>query len=216
MRSFRILSLQLIISIHLCSCCSTEALGVTGAGDGKNTERLSPLGNMSGPMLFKTRINLRRDQYSGLFLIKQVEADTSVRIVYLSELGLSLMDLSYKEDEFEIMKIQDFLNRPLMLKMVEEDFRTLLLDLSAVVPFTEDPGEDVSPGMLKFKHKSQRYRYYYGKGTIPHRIDRKRGCFGRTVYCIQDGEELHMIISHRGIKLLIDLQQLEITGSHDH
>ena len=216
MRSFRILFLQLIISFQLCSCSSTESLGVPGAGDGTTIERSSPLGNMNIPMLFKARITLRKNQYSGLILVKQIEADTSVRIVYLSELGLSLMDLSYKHDEFEIMKIQDFLNRPLMLKMVQEDFRTLLLDLSAVVPISEGLGEDASTGMLKFKHKSQRYRYYYERGKIPVRIDRKKGCFGKTVYCIQEGEGLHMTITHRGIKLYIDLQQIEISGSHDH
>jgi len=164
---------------------------------------------MKGTVLFRARIRIHKDQYSGLFLVKQMQKDTSVRIVYLSELGLSLMDLSYKHDEFEVMKVQDFLNRPLMLKMFQEDFRTLLLDLSEVVPDPESLGENSTYDMLKVKHQSQRYKYYYREGTIPYRIDRRKGCFGKAVYCIQEEEAIHLTITHQWIGLFIDLQQIE-------
>ncbi len=49
---------------------------------------------------------------------------------FLSELGLNLLDMAYSNDEFEVVSVQEFLNRPSILKTLKKDFRTLLLDLS--------------------------------------------------------------------------------------
>lgn len=177
--------------------------------EGTTLQKFSPLGNMSGTMLLKARIAIGQKQYSGMFLMKQMPADSSVRILYLSEVGLSLMDLTYKEDEFEMNKIQDFLDRPLLIKVIQDDLRTLLLDLPEVVPSSVHSEAAASPEQMKFKHKSQKYRYYYSGNPVPYRIDRKKGWFGKTVYCIEGTDPFRAGITHRGIQLRIDLQQLE-------
>ena len=216
MKPFRILFLLLVISLHLCSCSSTRELGRYEPADGSSIHKFSPLGDLRKPLLFKAGIRLLKDRYSGLFLVKKMPGESSIRVVFLSELGLSLMDLEYREDEFEVVNVQEFLNRPVLLKTLQNDFRTLLLDLSAVEPVTVKEGEEGSSEILQFKHRSERYAYYHRAGSGTYLIQRKKGLFKKVDFHIRGEEELEIGIAHKGIKLHIDLHQLQQYSDNDH
>jgi len=229
MKPLRTLFSPLIISIGIsvCSasavygrdtCCSARAVQesyIDIAEDG--IERFAPLGPMEGSILFKAAITILGDYYSGLVLIKQMPADSAIHVVFLSELGLNLMDLAYKDDEFEVVSVQEFLNRHSILKTLQNDFRTLLLDLSKIEEFSILSTDDDLTDVLKFRHKSQRYTYSCSKITGPSAIRRKKGLFGRVDFQINEGlknklretEPLTIGIRHRGVRLKIDLKELK-------
>ncbi len=229
MKPLRTLFSLLIISIGIsvCSASATHASNTacsafaaqetdsTQAEDG--IERFAPLGPLEGSILFKAAITILGDYYSGLVLIKQMPADSAIHVVFLSEFGLNLMDLAYRDDEFEVVSVQEFLNRRAILKTLQNDFRTLLLDLSKIEEFSIFSRDDDLTDVLKFRHKSQRYTYSCSRITGPGAIRRKKGLFGRVDFQINEGlkdkfretEPLTIGIRHRGVRLKIDLKELK-------
>ena len=216
MKPFRILFLPLIFSLHLFSCSSTKELTLYEPDDGSSIQKFSPLGNLSEPMLFKARIRLFKDQHSGLFLIKRIPGCASTHVVFMSELGLSLLDLEYREDEFEVVSVQEFLNQPALLRTLQEDFRTLLLDLSAIETYTVKRDITESTEILEFKHKSQKYTYYLKGSSGTYRVQRKKGLFEKVDFDIRGEDELKIGIAHKGDRLHIDLYQLKQYIDNDH
>jgi hypothetical protein len=220
MSPLRILFSLLIINILIpfCRASSPNSDGridtlQTNGGIGK----FSPLGVVKESLLFKAAIHLFGDYYSGLILIKQLPADTAIHVVFLSELGLNLLDMAYRNDRVEVVSVQEFLNRPSILETLQKDFQTLLLDLSQIVEFKVRQMDDGVTEVLKFRYKSQRYTYNYCENLGPVRISRRNGLFGRVDFQIGIGETkksngaepLEIRIVHRGIRLRIDLTELK-------
>ena len=171
--------------------------------------KFAPLIPLEKTLLFKAGLNVLGDYYSGLVLIKDVKEDSAIHVVFLNELGLTLLDLSYREDEFEVQSVQDFLNRSSILKTLQKDFRCLLLDLSLIEKFKVKSEENGVTETLKFRHKSQRYTYNYRENTGPVHITRRRGLFGKVDFQIDEGETKKISIDHRGIRLKIVLKELK-------
>jgi len=171
--------------------------------------KFAPLIPLEESLLFKAGLNVLGDYYSGLVLIKDVKEDSAIHVVFLNELGLTLLDLAYRKDEFEVQSVQDFLNRSSILKTLQKDFRCLLLDLSLIEKFKVKSGDDGVTESLKFRHKSQRYTYSYRENTGPVHITRRGGFFGKVEFQIDEGERKKIYIDHRGIRLKIMLTELK-------
>lgn len=171
--------------------------------------KFAPLIPLEETLLFKAGLNVLGDYYSGLVLIKDIKEDSAIHVVFLNELGLTLLDLAYRKDEFEVQSVQDFLNRSSILKTLKKDFRCLLLDLSLIEKFKVKSEDDGVTESLKFRHKSQRYTYSYRENTGPVHITRRGGLFGKVEFQIDEGERKRINIDHRGIRLEIVLTELE-------
>jgi hypothetical protein len=213
MRPFRILFFPLIFSLCCHTCAPTPVLSEGEPAGGIPPEKFSLPCPGDGSLLFKARITLYRHEYSGLFLIKRMPADSSVHIVFLSEIGLSLLDLKYRHDDFEVASVQEFMHRPSSVKTLQNDFRSLLLDLQAIGDYSIETGAD-STEILRFRHKSQKYAYYSREGPGLYRIRQRTGWFKLVDVSIVKKEKLNIGISHRGVKLAIELQQLEKLKDH--
>lgn len=209
MNPLRKLFSLLIISVGISLCGVRDLSGVeTQSGTvSEDLTRFSPLSPLEAPLLFKAAISVFGDYYSGLVLIKQMPADSAIHVVFLSELGLNLMDLAYRDDEFTVVSVQDFLNRRSLLSTLQNDFRCLLLDLSLIKDYSLNLKNGVTE-QLKFRHKSQRFLYSRNldEGLIA--IRKKKGLFSRVDFSINGGEILKIGIRHRGLRLKMDLTEL--------
>jgi hypothetical protein len=190
-------------------------LGQVEPAEGSPAEKFKPLGESSETLLFKSHIAFFKEHYSGLFLIKRMP-DSSTHVVFLSELGLSLMDLRYKDGLFEVVSVKEFLNKPSILRTLKNDFRTLLLDLSAIGSFVlDETSEDGSPvELLKFRYRKENYVYFNSEEKGTYQILRKKGIFKSVEFNIVRTSGLEIEIAHRCIKLHIALQQLNQLGGH--
>ena len=65
-------------------------------------------GTSYNSLLYRIFIKFRDYEFSGLVLIKQMHADSSVHIVFLSEFGPTLMNLKYKDDSFTTVSAKEF------------------------------------------------------------------------------------------------------------
>jgi hypothetical protein len=219
MKASRIRYLVLLISFSCLSCSTTKDLTPVADPEDSSVEGFSPLPSSETARLFKAGISTGRRHQSGLFLIKDLPQEGSTRILFLSELGLSLLDMEYRADEFTVISVQDFLDRTSLLKMLQEDFRSLLLDLSLVdrssmeLGLKEDAG-GVPVEVLKLRHRSQKYTYFRNPGAHTDRIIRRKGLLCRVEYRMEGQDPLSVHIRHRGTGLQMDLVQLDYKGSH--
>ena len=208
MSQYRTIFFLLIFSQLFFSCSTTKGLKEHSSYREILIKNSSILNDEYESLLFKARIKIYKNDYTGLFLIKKIASDTSTHIVFLSEVGLNMLDLKYKNDEFELVSVKDFLNKPRLIKTIQNDFRMLVQDLDVIDYYTIKKSKSEASSVLKFKHKSQRYSYFYGPNSDLYEIWRKSGLF-KTVATMGGEGKMLIEFSHRGIKLDINLEELE-------
>jgi hypothetical protein len=215
MRLFPTLCLPLLINLLFPSCSPSARLDRVEPAECIPEAKFRPLGDSSETLLFKSHIALFREHYSGLFLIKTMP-DSSTHVVFLSELGLNLLDLRFKDDQFEVVSVQEFLNKPSILRTLKNDFRTLLLDLSAIGSFGLDETiEDGLPAeLLKFRYRKKKYVYFNSEEKGTYRILTKKGIFKIVEFNMVRTNGLEIEIVHKHIQLHITLQLVNQLGGH--
>ena len=159
-------------------------------------------------MLFKSSIHAGKRDFSGLFLIKETEEGAATRVVFLSEVGLNLLDLEFRGGECRLVSVKDFLNRKTIIRTLEEDFRTLLLDLSEIPSACGKPEGSEGSWSLEFRHMKQAYRYTYCEGYGTCLILRKKGLVKRVRYELEGSEARNISIRHRGSGLKLELREV--------
>ncbi len=145
-------------------------------------EKFSPLGPLEASLLFKAAIEVRGSYYSGLILIKELAADSAIHMVFLSELGLNLLEMTYKNGAFQVVNVQDFLDRSSIIKTIKSDFQSILLDLSLIDKYKLDVLDDGPGEELKFKYNSHRYTYVFADERGTFYIKKRKGIFGKVEY----------------------------------
>jgi hypothetical protein len=208
MNPFRTLYLPLIFSLLIQSCGPSQEIGKSEAMERIRADQFSPLGNVEGALLYKARMSILGKDFSGLFLIKRNPGDTSTYVVFLSEIGLSLLELKYQNDEFEVIDVQEILDKRAMISTLQNDFRALLLDLSSMNDYTITSEGVEGIEVLRFRHKSKRYAYYYSQKMGVYRIEQKSIPFYKMDMTIDHKERMGIEIDHRGLKPDIVLQQI--------
>ena len=201
MKAFPILYLLLSASLILASCTASRSL------DREETLPGGVFGEMDSTYLFRASIKAMKRNFSSLVLVKLAEDEGNAHIVFLSELGPNLLELRYANDEFQVVKVQEFLNRKSLIRMMENDFRSLLLDLHDIDRYSISPYGEMEK-VLKFRHRSQKYAYYYKEGSTVSRIRRRPGIFHKVDVCIERMNGLTISFRHSGIRMTMKLKQI--------
>jgi hypothetical protein len=189
------------------SCSTTKELKKESIQGSTSIKDFTVLDADSESLLYKARIKSKKNEITGLLLIKKIEADTSTHLVFLSELGINILDLKYKNDEFEIVSVKDFMDKPSLIKMIQKDFRMIVQDMNVIQDYSIMEVEADAQKVLEFKHKSQRYSYFYKEGLGVYSIRRKTGIIKTNVTI--GGKDISFIgISHKGIKLDITMEKI--------
>jgi len=140
--------------------------------------------------LYKGSLDISKHHLSGLFYLKRVSLN-SIRILFSNELGMNFFDLELKGDEFIVHSCFPSLERASLLKLLEKDFRLLLIPDTTVTRMKRERSKD--PELLIFGVKSARgsFHYTYDKdsGKI-RRIQTSRSIMGRTDLRVYGDERL--------------------------
>jgi hypothetical protein len=133
-----------------------------------------------GKALYKGSLDISKHHLSGLFYMKRI-SENAVRILFSNELGINFFDLELKGDELIVHSCFPSLNRLSLLKLLENDFRLLLVPDTSVTRMKRGRSKD--PELLIFGVRSARgsFHYTYDKdsGKI-RRIQTSRSVIGRT------------------------------------
>lgn len=143
-------------------------------------------------LVYRASFDYKEHHFSGLCVLKKTN-EQNIRIVFLSEMGITLMDFELRDEDMLVHKIIEQLNRKILLTFLENDFRQLLMtdlfDPERVRIRKKDRMEEfrvknnlkasyyrrdidieksVRKGLLGFKKASVNYEY--GETHIPTRI----------------------------------------------
>ncbi|MEN8121053.1 MAG: hypothetical protein ABFS35_11925 [Bacteroidota bacterium] len=154
--SWQILLLSISL-FFLNGCLNTKSLTKEKNSTPSNISAV--LGKGYNTALYKAKIDVRDKHFSGLFFFKKITG-SSFRIVFLSEIGLNLLDMEYKNSSFKIIRCQDFLNKKIILNTLKNDFK-LLIDVppnNNKNDIYKNSNNQIS--LIKIKDNSKKYYYF--------------------------------------------------------
>jgi hypothetical protein len=149
-----------------------------------------------------------KKQFSGLFYFKSFP-DSSCRIVLLSEFGLNLLDLEYRDHNFNVVTCKDFLDKKIILNAFKSSLK-LLIDLPEGYRQTGYFDQDGKLVVVKYKKPFKKYYYFYENGR-PERIVEK-GFLKHTEVTageMKNAQPGDISIDNKMIKLNINFRQLK-------
>lgn len=172
----------------------------------------------TGHFLFNTRIDLFRNHYSGIMVIKQVSPKT-YRVVFITEVGLKIFDMEFFPDrEVKVHFIMEAMNKKALIKTLSNDIGLILMNrLVANEPVILHKKASNYP---IFKYSDQgRKNYYYisGSGGRPFHIKQRDGITNKLKADLygSDGSGIDSIkIDHYNIRLSINLFRINEEINH--
>ena len=120
MRYFLLSSLLVLLV-----CCTSQYKGLQKAeGKIETLQKFQPDFTVA---LYKTEVNVIGKYLSGLLIFKKMP-DSSIRVVFGSEMGLTFFDFAFKKDgEFQVYSIIPQMNKKAVIKTLRNDFRLILM-----------------------------------------------------------------------------------------
>lgn len=202
------LFLNSVFVILVASCAPTSSYKLTGSS--LITEnQVKPIINTNKALLYKAKLDLYRQHYSGLLLLKQTDSNMS-HLTFVTEIGMKMFDFEITDDRFNLVYIFEPLNKPKVIQLLEADMKLILLQhlLKKEASIYEKKDQRI------FKVK-EGHRYYYelhpGTKTVK-KITVKGRFFTKekVMYDYNDSLDAeHIQLKHKGlIRLKIELTRL--------
>lgn len=172
----------------------------------------SIFGENFNSFLFKTNITVYGKDYSGLLVTKQMSPQ-DYRVIFTTELGMKLFDFEFKDTSFTLHYCVPQFNKPKLLKVVQKDIETLLMNDLNKKSFEYFTDLKMLYSIHKTKNGSLDNYYFTEKSSqqlvkIEHaKKRRKKTTFVLSNY--QNDFPGNILIQHHDIKLKIELNLLK-------
>ena len=157
---------NLLLSSLLC-------LGILGCGKGispylnlqksvdNQTVCMAQLKPQFARVLYDTKVDVIGKHLSGLLFFKQMP-DSSIRVVFSSEMGLNFVDFEYAKSGFKVISIMKQLDRKIVIKQLKNDIGLLMMY-----------GFDPNKASLYKSDSSHYYKFKNGKEETFYIADEK-------------------------------------------
>jgi hypothetical protein len=210
--SLPLLLLPLPLLLLLSSCSFSLFDNYQQAPENANVIAQSWFAADTGHFLFSTKIDILKNHFSGLMVVKPVNKD-HYRVIFLTEVGLKIFDMEFFPDkEFMVHYMIEAMNRKPVVKTLGNDMSLILMNrLSGIKPvYLHKKG--YSDRVFKYKNQGRK-NYYFTKDSlnnpylakqtagITHKV--KADFFGTPITGIDS-----VRISHDNIRLSIELYRI--------
>lgn len=112
--------------------------------------------NAQADYVYKANISVYGNELTGILIVKKT-AETTHRVVFTTEFGNKLFDFELSPNHFQLNHIVEELNRPIILRTLENDFRLLLQrDIAVAAQFENEPDH-----MYKSPAKGPLINYFF-------------------------------------------------------
>jgi hypothetical protein len=200
------------------SCSFPILKGYQHGNETMDIEPVSWFRTDSGYLLMNTRIDLMKNHFSGIMVIKSLP-NLDYRVVFLTEIGLKIWDLEFSPGKpVKVVYIVEALNRGKVLKTLTQDLRLVLMpepdrDVS-VIMYHRSAGD----WMLKYREKGRKYYYHYLPGTnkasnalVASRLIKK----AVADFYSRDGIRIDSVkLAHYNIKLRFQMFRIDENSHH--
>lgn len=170
----------------------------------------APLAKEFKVALYKSQIDYKDKHFSGLFYFKK-NADSTTRIIFMSEIGLSLFDFEFKNHNFEIKSCQEFFSNKLLIKTIQDDLR-LLLDMPNDGKITEFQEATNQLKIVRVQGKLGNLHYFYNPKNELYQLIKKQTLFSTIIGLSEYENDVpkSIVINHKGIGLQFAFQLLNL------
>lgn len=155
--------------------------------------------------VYKAKIDAFDTSFGGLLIIKKL-GPAHHRIVFTTEMGNTIFDFTFKEDDFKVNRIINKMDRKILINILKRDFKVLIEEHPEVLKtFTNEKDIVRETKILSKKH------YFYFAGTRLHKIVRAGNGKEKVVFLfseIKDGLAENVGILHKTIPLTITLKSI--------
>lgn len=127
-----LLPISFILALLAAGCATVNKKDLTSAGDRhiSPAETGSPFSGSFEKRLFKTTFDIRDHHMTGYTLVKKT-SDTSIRVVFTSEIGMTWYDLEFFPGRMVRHTVFGPLDRKVVLNILEQDLRAILYSTEA-------------------------------------------------------------------------------------
>jgi hypothetical protein len=101
---------------------------ITTATTAADSSLVSPFGSSFQKALYKATLDIRDNHLSGYLMVKKTN-DSSLRMVFTNDIGLTIFDLEFSGGRFIRHYLFESMNKKAFVKILEQDFRAMLYDL---------------------------------------------------------------------------------------
>ncbi len=117
------------LCLALPACTSAYKHLQTISGDPSCIQQFKPA---LGTAMYNTQVDVVGKHLSGILVMKRME-DSSTRIVFTSEMGLTFFDFAFLGDgTFKVYRIMDKMNKKAVIKTLRKDFELILMEHTPV------------------------------------------------------------------------------------
>ena len=200
----------LLLLISWCLLCVSCITGRNASGTRISSVmevRTPVFGNDKTEAVFHGSMELYENDFSGIFALKKESAE-EYRMVLMSEVGMSLLDLSFTSKDFKVNYCIEPLRKKALLKLLYHDF--LLLTVApkpqSLIP---EKGQHSGAQFISFKKKDSRDFYSFEKEKMVG-ITSKAFLNRTTIQFsgMNDGLADLVQIRHKPVKLKMKLKRI--------
>jgi len=154
--------------------------------------------------VYRTRIHLYDNNFSGLIVIKRQEKGH--RIVFLNEIGMKFFDIELLPDSYKIHHIFKPMNKKMLIKLLVSDFNFILLnDIKSENKILQEKKSEE----FALKPKIVKDIYYFDKNSLLPTKAFKYSVFRKNTFLnyknYKDVIPQKITIKHKNIKFAMEL-----------
>lgn len=168
--------------------------------------------NKDNSLLYKAKIKLYNQYYSGIIVLKQIDSLAS-HLVFITELGMKMFDFEIRNNQFKLIYVFEPLNKPNVLKLLESDMKLILLQ--NLINIEARVFEQKNQTKRIYKTINNKNKNYYFINTDTKTVDKtivKKNLFIKEKVNYIYDEHLNakqIILKHKGIiRLKIELNNI--------
>ena len=158
--------------------------------------------------VFRGSIHIYKHYFSGIFALK-MEADDKYRLVLMSEVGMTLLDMSFTSEAYLLNYCIDPIKKKSLFKLLHRDF-LLLTQAPKRGDLQFKKSCRVKEEQTLYKKKNTRDFYTYKEGIMQEIVSKL--FFNQTHIQFEelnDGVANSISIQHRPVKLKMNLKRIK-------
>jgi hypothetical protein len=187
--------------------CSTQQNFSKIENSSTHSSCIPVFGTDATDAIFRGTIDVNGKYFSGIFVFKEL-ADNKFRAVLMSEVGMTLLDMTFTHKDFHVNYCIEPLSKKGLFKLLYHDFK-LALDEPGPQQLNRKKNLDIDSKTMVYKKKDSRDFYYFADGTVIKILSKT--LYNKTEIQfkgLNDGKADAIHIQHRPVKLRIELTRI--------
>jgi len=205
-----LLSSSIFFIIILCSCSVVHYNRFHISKDDGFEKRIDPvIQNGASALLYKAGIRIYGKYVSGLFLFKKMN-DTTQRVVFSSETGITFFDFEFSGKDFNIRQCFEKFRNKTLISTFRKDLKMILMTGFHLAGAESVKYKKEEQMIYRLREGKEYFYFYLEEHTCSClKIENTSRCFKKVIILLKknaSGVNSQISIRHKKIPLDIDLQ----------